>query len=85
MESNVRTVAELIGDKKIGCSANFKDGFDITVYAARYGHVNVATELLKNGANPNLKDKSNLSALLIAQKNNRTNVVKKLKAAGAIQ
>jgi ankyrin repeat protein len=48
------------------------------MWAAVYGNDNVVTELLKQGADPSLKDEDGVTALQWAVKNNRTNVVRVL-------
>jgi ankyrin repeat protein len=76
-----KVVIELL---KHGANPNLANKYGITplMSAAGMGYVDVVTTLLQNGADPNKKN-GHMSALSIAIKKNRDEVVKKLKETGA--
>lgn len=80
IRGDVGGIAEFINhnkNNKRGCSIDSRDGNDLTalMYAATYGHNNVVVELLKNRANPNLKNKFETTALMLAAGNGYFEVV----------
>lgn len=60
-----------------------KYGVTALIIASRYGRVKIVKMLLQHKAKINVKDSKNLTALDYAKKNNRKNVVKVLRKAGA--
>jgi hypothetical protein len=66
-QGDITKVKEIIEDKENGCCVNLKDKYYLTplIHAARYGYTNIVTELLKNGANPNLANKNGIATILL--------------------